>query len=61
VTELPDGVPNGLWSDGLAKRVRDEAWTPRCVGCGSTAETTPPHELTLLWRRSKRFRRHRVL
>ena len=51
---------DGLWSDGLTKRV-DEAVPPPCVGCGPDAETPHAHELALLWRRSKRFRRHRVL
>jgi hypothetical protein len=44
----------GLWSAGLLRRLDDTP--PPCVGC-----PPPERELTLLWRRSKRYRRHRVL
>ena len=53
-------VHDGLWADALTKRAADEV-PPPCIGCGSPTEPSPPHELTLLWRRGKRFRRHRVL
>lgn len=43
---------DGLWSAGLVQRLDEE---PRCVGCRAEER-----ELTLLWRRSTRFRRRRV-
>jgi hypothetical protein len=49
---------DGLWAAGLARRAESE---PRCVDCrDEPVEASSGAELTLLWRRGKGFRRHRI-
>jgi hypothetical protein len=52
---------DGLWSAGLAQRTPAPSHEPECIGCREEPiENRTPSELTLLWRRSKGFRRHRT-
>lgn len=53
---------DGLWAAGLATRVRPVFGEPRFVDCSDEQQepNTAAAELTLLWRRGKRFRRHRT-
>jgi len=52
---------DGLWASGLARRTKNGSAEPQCVDChGEPVEQTTASELTLLWRRGKGFRRHRI-
>jgi hypothetical protein len=52
---------DGLWASGLARRAESGSAEPQCLDCREEQlEQTTARELTLLWRRGKGFRRHRV-
>ena len=52
---------DGLWATGLVRRTQDGSAEPLCLECrDEPVEKKTASELTLLWRRSKGFRRHRT-
>ncbi|HVV35090.1 MAG TPA: hypothetical protein VHC63_00690 [Acidimicrobiales bacterium] len=52
---------DGLWTAGLGRRTKSGSAEPLCLDChDEPIEIPPAPELTLLWRRGKRFRRHRT-
>ena len=52
---------DGLWAAGLSRRTPRGSAEPQCVECrDERVEPKTASELTLLWRRSKEFRRHRI-
>jgi hypothetical protein len=58
---MPRSQHDGLWVAGLARRTRDGSAEPLCMDCREEPIEAPPaSELTLLWRRGKYFRRHRI-
>ena len=53
---------DGLWAAGLSRRAKDGSAEPLCLDCrDENVERTTASELTLLWRRGKGFRRHRMM
>lgn len=60
MTNDDEQVHEGLWAAGLSRRVLGSS-APPCVGCrDEPVQQQRASELTLLWRRSKGFRRHRI-
>ena len=53
---------DGLWAAGLSRRADSGSAEPLCLDChDEQIEPTRASELTLLWRRGKGFRRHRMM